>query len=131
MLRKTILTAAILGMLAVILGAFGAHGLTKIVSEKSMSIWNKGVLYHFIHTFAIVIVGLLSKQYPHKTLNYSFYLFLLGIIFFSGSIYFLTFGEKLEWVKYLGPITPMGGMMFIGGWFSLFMYALKYKDDGK
>lgn len=131
MFRKTILTAATLGMLGVVLGAFGAHGLTKIVSEKSIVIWNKGVLYHFIHTFAILMVGILSKNNAHKILGYSFYLFVLGILFFSGSLYFLTFNEKLEWVKILGPITPIGGMLFIAGWFSLFMYALKYKEDGK
>ena len=131
MWRKAILIASISALLAVVLGAFGAHGLTKVVSEKSVVIWNKGVLYQFIHTFAILIVGIISRFHFHRLLKLSMNFFLLGIFCFSGSIYFLTFSEKMQWVKVFGPITPIGGLLFIAGWFCLFLFALKLKEDEK
>ena len=129
MFKKSILLSSLLLTIVVIFGAFGAHGLAEIVDDKGILIWNKAVNYQFIHAFGILIVGIVSKLQTHKMLNYAMNLFLLGIVFFSGSLYLLTFKEQLSWVKMVGPITPIGGLMFMAGWICLFMYALKYKEN--
>ncbi len=132
MLKKSIILAALLGGLAVILGAFGAHKLKEIVSAEDLEIWNKGVLYQFIHTFAILAVGLLSKIHFSTALKYAMSCFGIGILFFSGSLYFLTFRNVFDFgvaINFLGPITPIGGALFIAGWISLLIYGLKYSKN--
>ena len=134
MLRKTIVYASVSGFLAVVLGAFGAHGLTKIVGEKELLIWNKAVLYQMIHTFAVLFIGLASKLDMNKLLNAAFKLFMFGILFFSGSLYLLTFRDVVDfgiWKKVLGPITPIGGLLFLGGWICLLVYGLKLSKNEK
>ncbi len=132
MLRKSIVLAAISGGLAVILGAFGAHKLKEIISAEDLEIWNKAVLYQFIHTFAILAVGILSKIHFHKTLTNALNSFAIGILFFSGSLYFLAFREVFDFgtaINILGPITPIGGALFIAGWIYLLIYGLKYSKN--
>ena len=134
MLRKTIVYASVSGFLAVILGAFGAHGLTKIVGEKELLIWNKAVLYQMVHTFAVLFIGLASKLDMNKLLNAAFKLFMFGILFFSGSLYLLTFRDVVDfgiWKKVLGPITPIGGLLFLCGWICLLVYGLKLSENEK
>ena len=125
MYRKTILFASISGFMAVVFGAFGAHGLTKIVNEKDLLIWNKAVLYQLIHTVAILFIGLALKLEMNKLLKVSFNLFVFGILLFSGS---LNFGV---WKNVLGPVTPIGGLSFLAGWFCLFIYGLKLDKNEK
>ncbi len=134
MLRKTIVFASISGFLGVVLGAFGAHGLTKIVGEKELLIWNKAVLYQMIHTFAVLYIGLAVQLDLNKLLNAAFKLFMFGILLFSGSLYLLTFHEVVDfgiWKKVLGPITPIGGLMFLAGWICLLVYGLKFTKNEK
>jgi uncharacterized membrane protein YgdD (TMEM256/DUF423 family) len=124
MYRKTILFASI----------SGSHGLTKIVNEKDLLIWNKAVLYQLIHTVAILFIGLALKLEMNKLLKVSFNLFVFGILLFSGSLYLLTFRDVLNfgvWKNVLGPVTPIGGLSFLAGWFCLFIYGLKLDKNEK
>lgn len=125
--KRIILTAAFFGALAVIFGAFGAHSLKKIVDDASLDIWQKGVDYQFYHVFALLYLSTFAR-YKHKLINLSFIFFSIGIVFFSGSLYVLTLKDVLNFpTKFIGPITPIGGLCFILGWISLFLAALKDK----
>ncbi len=123
-------TAALLGALSVAMGAFAAHTLKELVSEYAMSIFETAVRYQFYHVFALLAVGILYQQFGGKMLKWAGRLFILGIILFSGSLYALAVvkGAVLPGYKWLGPITPLGGLCFIGGWICLFIALLK-KDS--
>ena len=108
---------AISGCLVVILGAFGAHGLKDILDEYGKSIYEKAVLYHMFHTMAILVLGLIEKIQPEMQLSLAGWAFLIGIILFSGSLYILA----VTGFKWMGMITPIGGVMFIIGWVMLFL----------
>ena len=100
--------------LAVALGAFGAHGLKNQLDAYLMSVWEKAVLYHFLHALALLVVGLASRSgaLDQTTANRAGWLLLAGIVFFSGSLYALA----LTRVTLLGAITPLGGLAFIAAW---------------
>ncbi|MCH7397228.1 DUF423 domain-containing protein [Belliella sp. DSM 107340] len=118
---KYIQLAAVLGALAVGIGAFGAHGLEEILTKNGqIDTFETGVKYHFYHTLAIAIVGVLIVNFPKaKHLSSAAFLFLVGIIIFSGSLYTLS----LTGITWLGAITPLGGVAFILGWIFLFLGA--------
>ncbi len=126
--KRIILTAAFFGALAVVLGAFGAHSLKKIVTPDSLAIWQKGVEYQFYHTFALLYLSTFAR-YKHKLISIAFVLFTLGIILFSGSLYVLALKDSytLSLSAVLGPLTPIGGLCFISGWICLFFAALRDK----
>lgn len=110
------------GMLAVILGAFGAHGLRDKLSPELLSAYQTGVQYHFYHTLALLAVALLLGKYPLSVwLKTSGGLLLAGILLFSGSLYLLALGGP----RWLGPITPLGGLCFIIAWACLLVAAVK------
>ena len=114
-------TAAFLGALSVMLGAFAAHGLKSIADEQTITIFNKGVQYQFYHVFALALAAILFKSYPNKLISVSGILFILGISLFSGSLYVYTFKTiyaiaGLNWIVFL---TPLGGLFFIAGWVCL------------
>ena len=111
------MVGAISGCLVVIMGAFGAHALNEILDDYGKSIYNKAVLYHMLHSIALLILGLINKIQPEISLSFSGWSFLFGIILFSGSLYILA----ITGIKSLGMITPVGGMLFIIGWIFLFM----------
>ena len=98
--------------LCVIIGAFGAHGLKDILSEYGKDVYEKGNLYHFFHSIALIINGLLTENFNHLNFNFSGYLFLLGIILFSGSLYLISIYKY----SFLGMVAPIGGLCFIIGW---------------
>ena len=110
--------AAILGSLAVVLGAFGAHGLKQYVPAETISTFETGVRYQFYHVFALLAVGIIYKDLPLKWLRYAGNCFLIGILLFSGSLYILTALKATDTVGLsgVGAITPLGGMFFIAGW---------------
>ena len=110
--------AALLGALAVALGAFGAHALKKILSEKYLAIFETAVRYQFYHVFALVAVGILLKEFPNSYLLWSGRLFCYGILIFSGSLYLMTLLEAIgqQGFRWLGAITPIGGICLIAGW---------------
>ncbi len=121
-MHKTYLrTAAFLGAFSVLLGAFGAHKLKSLVAETVVTTFETGVRYMFYHVFALLAVGLLHQYFPNKLLKAAGTLFILGTILFSGSLFLLTYKEALvlPGFKWAGPITPIGGACFIGGWICL------------
>jgi uncharacterized membrane protein YgdD (TMEM256/DUF423 family) len=111
--------AAILGALAVILGAFGAHSLERLISPDSLNTFETGVRYHFYHTIMIAIVTILLHFREIKIWRTAAWLFAIGILLFSGSIYLLSIREIVNLGSWLGPITPIGGTLFIAGWICL------------
>ncbi len=126
-MRFSIITASILGITAVILGAFGAHGLKPVISAESLEAYRTGVSYQFYHTFAILACGILYHITHNKAFLLASKFFLVGIILFSGSIYFLSTRQYtcIEELGFLGPITPLGGLTFIAGWVIILISSLK------
>ena len=121
MLKFGLIAGSFFSMLAVVLGAFGAHYLKNTLNDYSLSIFQTGVLYQFFHSIGILLVVLLSKSINNLNLDLSILFFTLGIILFSGSLYLLAVTS----LKWLGAITPIGGMFFILGWISLFLKSFK------
>jgi uncharacterized membrane protein YgdD (TMEM256/DUF423 family) len=122
----------ILGSVAVALGALGAHYLkskieTGLITIDQVNGFDTGVKYHIYHTLAMLIVFLLAKQIQSKYLKWAFNCFLIGIILFSGSLYLLCTRNLFhaDWLSFLGPITPIGGLFFIAGWVLLAMVGFK------
>lgn len=101
--------------LGVVLGAFGSHALRPRISEYYFDIYKTGVLYHFIHALALFIVAWLTTQSADPKVHFAGICFILGIFLFSGSLYLLSISE----IKWLGAITPLGGLAFLVGWFLL------------
>jgi len=113
MAKFFITLASLSGMLAVVLGAFGAHALKDRLDEYALGIFETAVQYHFYHSFALLAVGVIALSQPQTAmLKSSGWLFLLGIVVFCGSLYLLS----VTGVRWLGAITPLGGLAFIGGW---------------
>ena len=121
MLKFGLIAGSLLSMLSVILGAFGAHYLKNTLNDYSLSVFQTGVLYQFFHSIGILVLVLLSKSINNLNLDLSIWFFTIGIILFSGSLYLLA----ITGLKWLGAITPIGGMFFILGWMFLFMKSLK------
>ncbi len=124
--KQIILTASFFGLLAVILGAFGAHGLEGKISEYQLGTWKTANEYQFYHTFAILFLSTFSRA-KSQSIRVSFIAFTVGILLFSGSLYLLSVRNLLgiESASILGPITPLGGLCFIIGWIGLFVAAVK------
>lgn len=122
-------TAALLGALAVILGAFGAHGLKQYVPAETITTFDTGVRYQFYHVFALLAIGILYGQFPSRALKNAATCFLIGILLFSGSLYALTALKATSSVGLggLGIITPIGGVFLIAGWLLLFWGIFKSK----
>lgn len=125
--KKFIASGALLGALAVALGAFGAHGLKKIVSEETVQTFQTGVQYQMYHALALLLTGIIAERFSSKLVQYAGWLFITGIIFFSGSLYLLTFFKATDTIglSKIGLITPFGGLTFIAGWICLFISVLK------
>ena len=118
--------AAASGFLSVAMGAFGAHGLRDKLAPNLMSAYETGVLYQFIHTLAIISCCILAHQFGRAVwFHYAAFSFLVGIVLFSGSLY----GLALTGFKWLGPVTPIGGLFFLGGWAILFVAGVKHLGD--
>lgn len=115
MSKKVILTGAIFIALAIILGAFGAHGLKDVLTEAQSKSFETGVRYQTYHGIALLILGFNASKI--KGLNAILYLILAGVIIFSGSIYLLATQDVIGVsMKFLGPITPLGGVLMITAW---------------
>ena len=111
-----------LALVAVLLGAFGAHALQEKVDASAIEIWNKGIEYQFIHAFALMLSGLLAIQFKEKLIRRSAVLFFTGIVLFSGSLYILAIRSLIPYnVSWIGPITPIGGVSFIIGWITMIL----------
>lgn len=121
-MAKTILmTASVFLALAVALGAFGAHGLKSQLSTEMLQTFKTGVDYHFYHALGLLLIGILAVSFPSDLIKWSAILLTAGIILFSGSLYALA----ITGIKWLGAITPLGGLSFIAGWVLLFLAIWK------
>jgi uncharacterized membrane protein YgdD (TMEM256/DUF423 family) len=112
MTKVWFLSAALSGFLSVALGAFGAHSLKNILDEYGKSVYEKAVLYQMFHSMALFVVGVLQHLFKGIPFSPAGFGFLIGILLFSGSLY----GLAISGVKWLGAITPIGGISFLFGW---------------
>jgi uncharacterized membrane protein YgdD (TMEM256/DUF423 family) len=118
---------ALLGGVAVALGAFGAHGLKSIVPPETVSTFQTGVQYQMYHALALVAVAIIFEKFPNRLVNWAAISFCIGILLFSGSLYVLTFIKATGKVglEGIGIITPVGGIFFILGWVLFFLGVVK------
>ena len=126
--KRIIVIASIFGILAVILGAFGAHGLKKLLSADELDTWHTAVQYQFYHTFALLFLSSFSR-FKSRAINAASWFFTFGILLFSGSLYLMSAKSILNInnANFLGPLTPIGGLLFILGWISLLVATIKNK----
>lgn len=113
---------SLLGMAAVTIGAFGAHGLKPLLDDGQLETFKTGTLYHLVHV--VVMLVLARSKSNSSVLKRSYYLFLVGVICFSGSLYILSTKHLIGgdiW-NFVGPITPLGGLFMILGWANLLVY---------
>lgn len=116
-----IITASIFGMFAIIFGAFGAHALKKILSNEQLKSFETGVKYQMYHAIVLLVLGL----NPTYITSGIYWCFTIGILLFSFSIYGLVLSDaKGKKLKFLGPITPIGGLLFVVGWLNLLINAI-------
>lgn len=126
MFKPALLAGTLFGGLGVILGAFGAHALKEVFTPQQLDIYNKAVAYQFYHSFALLAAGILFNAFPFDSVRWAAWLFMAGIVLFSGSLYLLVaLQSKGMSIGPAGIITPIGGLCFIAGWLSLFMAILK------
>jgi len=126
--KKIISTGAIFGMIAIILGAFGAHALKKVLSIEELSTFETGVKYQMYHALFLVLIGTLNElSLNAKKIIYNLVVF--GVIFFSGSIYLLATNSLTSFdFKVIGFITPIGGLLLILAWSALLINFIKKKS---
>lgn len=126
--RGLLSAGAIFGALAVAFGAFGAHGLERLTDDvKTLHGFRTGVEYQMYHAFALLIAGILFDKFPVKWLKWAGNCFMAGILLFSGSLYLLTLLkiQNSGAVRFVGPLTPLGGLFFIAGWLLLFVAVIR------
>lgn len=116
-------TATILGALSVAMGAFAAHTMKELVSAYALGIFETGVRYQFYHVFSLLACGILYKEFHNNLIRWSGILFIIGIIFFSGSLYILAIikATVMPGYDWIGVITPIGGLSFFAGWLCMFI----------
>jgi len=116
MTQFTLFFASIIGCLAVIFGAFGAHALKKILSEEQLKSFETGVKYQMYHALILLIIGVNFKLETTSE-KYMIYSFIVGILLFPFSIYGLVISSaKNKKLRFLGPVTPLGGLLLVCGW---------------
>lgn len=121
--RTTLVAAALFGLTAVMLGAFGAHALKGYLPAGLLKAWNTAVLYQFVHTLGLLAIAMFLVHQPGmKSLRIAATCFTAGILLFSGSLYILA----LTQIGKLGIITPFGGVMFMLGWAALIVAGWKW-----
>lgn len=127
--KKIIGTAAIIGLISIIFGAFGAHALKAVLNAEQLVSFETGVRYQMYHALFLLFVGM-ANVITEKQKKTIFILTLIGILFFSGSIYLLaTQGISGINFKFLGPVTPIGGMFLIFSWLMLAFYSFGQKTE--
>jgi len=122
--QLALVAGSILGILAIILGAFGAHAFKKILSEERLSSFEVGVRYQMYAAITLLIIGY-NMDFSSTSDNWAVFGILSGCILFSGSIYFLSFKDiwKVN-LRFLGPITPIGGLLMIAGWVMILLNSI-------
>jgi len=130
MYRTALKAGAIFGLLAVVLGAFGAHGLKPLLDADKMHVYETGITFQFYHSLALLVLGILYKSFPNKMMRAATGFFISGVVLFSGSLYIMAFlsiaGTS---IGAAGFITPIGGVMLILGWLMMFIgFSTPNKD---
>ncbi len=121
--KVLIILGVLCSLFGVVIGAFGAHGLENILAKNGYtSTFETGVKYQFYHSFGLILIGFLLQKNENKLLLTSGMLMFLGILLFSFSLYVLA----ITGIKYLGIITPFGGVLFVVSWILLLIYLVKY-----
>lgn len=124
--RLALLLGACSALVAVIWGAFGAHGLRPLISADLLAVFETGVRYQFYHALGLILVALIGKVNGNSVLlRWSVVFFALGIVVFCGSLYLLALTQWRKW----GMVTPIGGLSFILGWLCLIVYGVKHWRD--
>jgi uncharacterized membrane protein YgdD (TMEM256/DUF423 family) len=122
MQKLFLVLGSLLGALSVMIGAFGAHALKKLLTDNGrMDVFETAVKYQFYHAFALLITGLLLFRVQHKLFDYAGISFIAGMLIFSGSLYILCITN----VKWWGAVTPIGGLCMIAGWILLAVALMK------
>jgi uncharacterized membrane protein YgdD (TMEM256/DUF423 family) len=125
--KNIVITASLLAMLAIALGAFGAHGLKPLISADSLAVFQTGVTYQMYHALALLALALIPGLGIQKV-RIVFRVFVLGIFLFCGSLYILALKNILPFsVSFLAPVTPIGGLLLISGWALLTYSVVKMK----
>lgn len=117
MANKFLILGAVLGFLAVAIGAFGAHGLKPFLSAPMSAVFETGVHYHMYHALGVLVAGWAWGSWNHPLFRFAAIAFIFGILFFSGSLYLYSLME----ISWLGAITPLGGLLYLIGWSLLAM----------
>ncbi|MUT64429.1 DUF423 domain-containing protein [Paenibacillus sp. NEAU-GSW1] len=126
MTRKYFAIGAVGAALAVALGAFGAHGLKEVLTERLLEIFETGVRYQMYHSLGLMLVALLADRIgASKALRTGANLLIAGVVIFSGSLYALALSD----VSVLGAITPIGGVAFLAGWAFIVVSALRFRKN--
>lgn len=123
--KTYLILGAILAGTATIMGAFGAHALKGVLNAHQLTTYNTAVKYQFIHSIAIIFSAFLGFGHKYRMFKYASNLFAAGVLFFCGSLYGLAFSS---W-GILGPLTPIGGLLLILGWFVLAFACYQIKED--
>lgn len=127
-MRNPLLASGIFGLTGVVLGAFGAHALrATLAAQGSAGTWETAVHYHLFHALALLAVGLHRPTGPAPWLRRAGIAWGAGIVLFSGSLYLLALGGP----RWLGPVTPLGGLGFIVGWVGVFLHARSVPGSGR
>lgn len=125
--NKFLSAGAVFAAIAVMLGAFGAHQLKEIVEAKDLVTWETACRYQMYHAFALILISIISSE--HKNLKRAGLFFCIGIFLFSGSLYFISLKDVFSMnLKFIGPLTPIGGLFFIAGWISLLLFSISNKE---
>lgn len=115
---------AVNAALAVVMGAFGAHGLKESLTPELLTVYGTGADYHLFHALGLLLVGLIAREDHRALVAWSGWLLLAGIVVFSGSLYILAVSGE----RWLGMITPIGGTAFIAGWILLAIATFGRRD---
>ncbi|MCL7987175.1 DUF423 domain-containing protein [Sphingobacterium sp. lm-10] len=125
MQKVVLITGAVFGFLAIVFGAFGAHALKKILSEEKVASFEVGVRYQMYSAITLLVIGF-GLDFDLRVARWAFFGIFYGTLVFSGSIYLLSFKEylKADGLKFLGPITPLGGLLLLVGWACILLSIL-------
>lgn len=127
-MKTFVVLGALNAFVAIACGAFGAHALAERLTPRLLDIWRTGAQYQLAHALALVLVALLADRLgngvaPNRLVNVTGWLFVAGILVFSGSLYLLAVTDR----RWLGAITPLGGLCFLSGWALLALAAVQSK----
>lgn len=131
MTKSILIKGGILGVIAVLGGAFGAHALKKVITPDHLESFQTGVRYQLIHAVVLLFLFILTLKFDNKQFKIAANLIFWGVILFSGSIYILTLKNIIgvEALKFAGPVTPIGGLLIISGWLFIVLGGLNIKKD--